>query len=369
MIKEAPDAPQSAAKIKSDLREYLRKQKVGTQLPPERRLTEVYRTSRATISKVLGELEMEGLLTRQVGRGTFVMPRDTVAVPAFTPTNQDEVLLVYPDFFAFSIWNQIHLLEVAAMHRNFRLNHLRVQPDSEWDLLFQLVERSKSIKGVIIIAGMPLRKALLDRLGALEQPVIFIGKVDQITSYPNCYNVSSNHFLVGYQKLEILLQNGHRRIGLIHNEPPTPAFQENIQGLKAAARNFKLPWRTLIQPESHIDCWQDSMESGYSQTLEVMRKAPSLSALVVDTTPGAIGALRALHELKLRCPEDVSIITAQANARIEEFTCPKLSTIVTPMEKITAIVSGILAGDSEFPLREYRVDPVIIERESVRNLN
>ena len=368
MMKNSLATPQTAAQIKSALREYLWNQEVGTRLPPERQLAENYRVSRSTMSKILGELEAEGLLVRRIGHGTFVTPRDTVAVPAFAPTDQAEALLVYPDFFAFGIWDLVHHLEVAARCRNFRLNHLRVQPESEWDLLFLLAERNRNIRGIVIIAGMPLRKSLLDRLGALELPVIFVGKVNDIDQYHNCYNVSNNHFLTGYQKLEVLVRNGHRRIGLIHNEPPTPAFQENIRGVKKAARDFKLPWRSLVQPDSQIDCWQDSLESGYFQTLEVMRKDPALTALVVDTTPGAIGALRALHELKLRCPDDVSIITALANARVEEFTCPKLSTVITPTEEVTAIVIRILAGENELPLREFRVNSTVVERESIRKL-
>lgn len=368
MKKHSLTAPQSAAEIKSVLREYLWTLEVGAQLPPERQLAEDYCVSRSTMSKILGELESEGLLVRRIGNGTFVTPRDTVAVPAFALTDQAEALLVYPDFFSYRIWDQIHHLEVAARGCNFRLNHLRVQPESEWDLLFQLVERNKNIRGIVVIAGMPLRKSLLKRLGALDLPVIFIGKVNDIDQYSNCYNVSNNHFLTGYQKLEVLVRNGHRRIGLIHNEPPTPAFQENIRGIKEAARDFKLPWRSLVQPDSRVDYWQDSLESGYFQTLEVMRKAPSLTALIVDTTRGAIGALRALHELKLRCPDDVSIITALANARIEEFSCPKLSTVITPTEEITAIVIRILTGENELPLRDFRVNSIVVERESVRNL-
>ena len=368
MKKNSFTAPQSAAEIKSVLRKYLWTLEVGARLPPERQLAEDYRVSRCTVSNILGERESEGLLVRRIGNGTFVTPRDTVAIPAFALTDQAEALLVYPDFFSFGIWEQVHRLEVAARGRNFRLNHLRVQPESEWDLLFQLVERNKNIRGIVIVVGMPLRKSLLKRLGALELPVIFIGKVNDIAPYSNCYNVSNNHFLTGYQKLEVLVRNGHRRIGLIHNEPSTPAFQENIRGIKEAARDFKLPWRSLVQPDSRIDCWQDSLESGYFQTLEVMRKAPSLTALIVDTTQGAIGALRALHELKLRCPDDVSIITALANARIEEFTCPKLSTVITPTEEITAIVIRILTGENELPLRDFRVNSTVVERESVRNL-
>ena len=366
---ESTLSPQSSAAMKITLREYLRTLKVGTRLPAERKLAEQYGFSRATMSKVLAELEQEGLVARQVGRGTFVMPRDAIAVPAFAPTTQKEVLLVYPDFFSFEIWNEIHHLELAAMQQGFRLNHLRVQPESELDLLFRLTEQNKNIQAVIFIAGIPLRRTLLERLDNLGMPVIFIGKIEHVELYRNCHSVYGNHFLAGYGKLEMLVRNGHRRIGLVNNEPSTPAFQENMQGLKEAARNYKLPWRTLVQPDSKVEYWQDSMESGYVQTLEVMRKAPDLTALVVDTASGALGTLRALYELNLRCPDDVSIVTALAHAGIECYTCPKLTTLVTPVEKLCQTVTAIIHGHGDPTLREHRVDPVLIERESIRNLN
>lgn len=44
----------------------------GDQLPPERELSETYASSRSTIRKALDNLEEAGLVTRQVGSGTFV---------------------------------------------------------------------------------------------------------------------------------------------------------------------------------------------------------------------------------------------------------------------------------------------------------
>ncbi len=44
----------------------------GDQLPPERELSETYSSSRSTIRKALDQLEVAGLVTRQVGSGTFV---------------------------------------------------------------------------------------------------------------------------------------------------------------------------------------------------------------------------------------------------------------------------------------------------------
>jgi len=44
----------------------------GDQLPPERELSQTYSASRSTVRKALEDLEADGLVTRQVGSGTFV---------------------------------------------------------------------------------------------------------------------------------------------------------------------------------------------------------------------------------------------------------------------------------------------------------
>lgn len=52
----------------------------GQRLPPERVLAERLKVNRGTLRKALTRLEIEGLITRQVGRGTFVgLPQASTA--------------------------------------------------------------------------------------------------------------------------------------------------------------------------------------------------------------------------------------------------------------------------------------------------
>ena len=72
------DLRSKARRGSSALRQHVRKRildgtwHVGYRLPPERELVEQFQIARNTLRKVMGELETEGLITRQVGRGTFV---------------------------------------------------------------------------------------------------------------------------------------------------------------------------------------------------------------------------------------------------------------------------------------------------------
>ena len=75
--------------ITAALRDELRNQPVGTQLPSERELAERFAVSRMTLRQALDELEVEGRITRVRGSGSFVR-RPTVAMgPTLTSFTED----------------------------------------------------------------------------------------------------------------------------------------------------------------------------------------------------------------------------------------------------------------------------------------
>jgi GntR family transcriptional regulator len=53
--------------------------RVGDRVPSDTELADAFQTTRATVRQALSRLVFEGLIIRQVGRGSYVAPRSTIA--------------------------------------------------------------------------------------------------------------------------------------------------------------------------------------------------------------------------------------------------------------------------------------------------
>jgi len=364
------DSPTMHQQLKTSLLDKIRSMDINTRLPSERALATEFQVCRATVAKVMEELELEGYLSRRVGKGTFIVPRDReVHTTATTPRTQGQVIIAYPDFFSYWIWSIVHHSEIQAMKNNLRLLNLKFQPESDHTALLNLIKNTDNLRGIIIHPGGSfVSTALLKNLDELSVPTIIIGRLEQQRSYRQIYEVSNDHFRSGYLKAECLLKNGHRKIALVNNEPLSECNEQSRRGIKQAVFDYGLRWKDLIQPQMTTQPWEDPMQAGYFQAMEILSTAPDTTAMICDTNTGAIGALRAIYENGKRCPDDISIVTAMEFFHLEEFTCPKLSTVVSSTEHTIQAALDIILDPNPGRGRNVTMNMTLIERESVKNI-
>ncbi len=354
-------------RVKNSLLEEIRRMKIGSRLLPERQLAEQYGVCKVTMNRALKELVTEGYLSRQVGRGTFVLPRpQPVAQVALNGTSRGEVIIVYPDFYSHGVLERVRHAEQEAMRANLRLINVKIHPQVNWGPLYELIEACRNLRGILVIAAIPMENELR-RLNEVGCPIAILGEMRDAGAYERLYVIGNNHFQSGYLKMEALLAKGHRKLGWVPNEPRSIAGAEALRGMKAALYHYKLRYQDLVRPETGIRYWESSMQSGYLQTLELMNAHPELTALVIDTIPGALGALRALYELGLRCPDDVSLVTAYDFFGCEAYTCPRLTRVVDSCEDAIKIAMRIVE-DGGAEAREITTAATLSEGESIRCL-
>jgi DNA-binding LacI/PurR family transcriptional regulator len=131
------------------------------------------------------------------------------------------------------------------------------------------------------------------------------------------------------------------------------------QGFVSAAEQFKLS--PIV-----VDCSGLSARDGYTETREILRKHPTVTAIFASTLLMGIGALRAAGDEQRPVPGSLSVICLH-DSHLADFFLPSLSTIRMPIEELGIAAVGLLidlyAGG---PNREIMIagEGEIIERES-----
>ncbi len=357
-------------KLKAGLIDQIRKSAMNDRLPSERKLAEKFKMCRATVNKVMVELEQEGYIVRRVGKGTFVAPRDKKIIQdsSITPRTAGSIVIAYPDFFSYIIWERVHYAEMLALKNNINLINVKLQQESTLQSVVNILKSDDDIQGVILMPSENVSRPMMKQLDSFNIPIVISGSLPPSGVYKNVYSVRKDYFKTGYMKMDHLLKNGHRKIGFVPNEPASGHGNENIKGIKQALYDHGMRWRDLLQPEKRPKYWDDPLFAGYEQTKELLSKH-DLTALLFDTVRGTFGGLRALYELGLKCPDDISIITSLIHFGIDQMSTPALSTTISSTEEQMQTALDIIMNPGKMISKDYILDVKLIERESVKTID
>jgi LacI family transcriptional regulator len=177
-------------------------------------------------------------------------------------------------------------------------------------------------------------------------------------------NVVLDHHRAAELSLNHLYSLGHRKIAFMHGQPFSSDSDERWKGLVMVAERLGLE----IKPELVVSLDRDmsSPELGYPVVQQLLAAKQPFTAIVAFNDISAIGTIRALKDVNLRVPEDVSVIGFD-DIKAAAFTLPRLTTINQPLEEIGRIATQSLLNriHNTAPSRdEIKVDPVLVVRES-----
>jgi LacI family transcriptional regulator len=189
----------------------------------------------------------------------------------------------------------------------------------------------------------------------------------------NCYTSDASVSSVvpaevagGHTATDHLLAAGHKRIGYINGEPWQDAARDRLKGYRTALATADLPFAPELVREGD---W--SPDTGFEQTLSLMREPNPPTAIFCANDLMALGAIEALKQLGLRVPDDVSVL-GYDDQEIARHTHPPLSTVVLPNYELGRWAVETLLQEEEnraagAPVRRrtVKLDGPLIERGSV----
>lgn len=282
---------------KKQLKEQILSGKMVGRMPPERELTKRFRLSYMTVRRAVNELVDEGLLYREVGKGTFVSRAGQVVKRTgnlgfiMGGNIRNGVANAYYSH-VFAGFEAAARAEGYAVFFAMRLDDVLPQPsvDAPRGIM-------RKVDGVVGLAldhktqALPIAKAV---------PLVLIDDVVKGAPIPSVHvdNPRGAHDAVAH-----LIGLGHRRIGHISGMRASPVTRERLAGYRMALDEAGIAWDESLVVEGDYEF--ASGAAGLDRLL-ALRQPPTAIFCGNDTM--ALGALQRAGQLDLRVPQRLSLV-------------------------------------------------------------
>lgn len=223
------------------------------------------------------------------------------------------------------------------------------------------------VEGAIIVPSLPVIGSVenVQRLMDADIPVVLM---DRSIPSLKVNQVISNNFQGGYDGARYLIELGHKHIGMLDagTDALLPKFgpgSERIAGVQHAMEDAGLHFdnRNCIFSDE-----QNQSMAGYKGVFTLLRQSPEITAIFALTDACAVGALRALYELGLNVPRDLSVMGFD-DIPLASHAIPRLTTLSQPPEQIGQAAVDLLLHQINEPSERFQTITVgtqLIIRES-----
>jgi DNA-binding LacI/PurR family transcriptional regulator len=160
---------------------------------------------------------------------------------------------------------------------------------------------------------------------------------------------------------------GHKRILLMKGQSSCLESAERWRLLLEAAKEFRID----VIPELllEMDHNQLSPELAFEKVSQLIACGAQFTAVCAFNDTSAIGAIRALFDVGIACPRDVSVVGFD-DIGVAGFYTPRLTTVRQPLEEmgrraVEALIARIRAPSKHHPAKVV-LQPELIVRESTQ---
>lgn len=136
--------------------------------------------------------------------------------------------------------------------------------------------------------------------------------------------VITDNFSAAYEGTRHLIELGHHQIAIITGQLSLSNGLDRLEGFRKALQE-----QHLALPDKYLQQGNFQLESGYHCGLELMRLPVPPTAIFSCNNKMTLGLMRALRELRVNCPETLSVLGFDDFEWSAYFT-PRLTTIAQP---------------------------------------
>lgn len=298
--------------------------------PTMQDVADLAQVSRATVSRVLGE-------SASVSPHKRALVIEAVQKLGYEPhkkfrTNPG-ILMCVPldyenDLFYSHIIEGVHL----GIHSN-RAKLIIEQPrGSSAGYSFNL---TKNVQGIIIMGNLALRDSQYAELQKQQIPTVIVNGAAESDEF-SYIGIDERKTMI--QVIQELVDLGHQKIAYIYGPSHDPIHQERLRFYKLGLLCSNLSVDNDLIRSAVGRC----SDSGYQAAKQLLKTA-SPTAIMAANDQLALGVYRALHELRFKVPENISVV-GFGDLEVARKIEPPLSTISVPLLSMGMWAASILCA-------------------------
>jgi LacI family transcriptional regulator len=196
------------------------------------------------------------------------------------------------------------------------------------------------------------------KLGEFRLPVVYLDRSPQFEADM----VVSDNVHGAEEAVRHLVGLGHKNIALLGTTLEVSTHRERVKGywqaMKAAG---------LTPPDGYEERVAPTLADGLAATLRLLDRTPRPTALFVTSNKLTIGAMAAIHDRGLRCPQDISII-GYDNYDWEDASRPRLTAVAQPSyligQRAAELLIARILGQKSGPPEQIVLPSNLVVRES-----
>ena len=307
----------------------------GDKVASERELTRQYGVSRATVRNTVLGLAAEGLVTRSVGSGTYVVPDagtraalegETGTIGLLVGRQHVPVHRIRDDFYYYKVMEGVQV-ELAASRQHLLFSYL---DDDEQENARIVAGLEGKVDGVLLAEAGSSR--LVEEIHARGLPCVLINPsiedIDQRFDSLGVNNRSGAHKAIAF-----LAGLGHRRIGCLRGPAASQAAQDRFDGYCRALSEAGIGFDASLVVE--VEGWTAEEGAAAARGLQARRR--DFTALFCASDTLALGAMAVLGGAAV-VPGRISVIGFD-DISLASHSVPPLTTVRSPTFEL-----GRLAG-------------------------
>jgi LacI family transcriptional regulator len=189
---------------------------------------------------------------------------------------------------------------------------------------------TRQVDGMLVVAPEACEYQAIEALAVA--PVVLLNCVDpagRLTS------VISDEEAAGAQAAQLLLDAGHRDVGLLTG--PVDHFQTGLR-----ARGVQLALADAGRPPAQVQVSEVRIDAGCASASALLTSAHPPTALVCTNERLAVGALLAAGQLRRSVPQDLSLVSLDDREQLVGELSPAVVRVERPDDLMAAHAAGLL---------------------------